>query len=616
MSLKEGRRPVYAISDGKVSLIKGADGYRLPTEAEWEFACRGGTTGPWYFDDLTAQLGAELIADQGQPGIHERRSKFTDRFDRWNFHWSYAQNLTRMAPNPFGLHRMYCGSLEQCWDWASDYDRSQPQDLFVIDPLGAASGKSHVTRGGSAHGPSLGSCNSVARGLLMPPEQSGNYAGFGRVVLSVESVREQLRHDAAPQSAAVAPPWQPNAEQQAFFDDVAKLDGLKAQAAAVEQQLRELNPEYAGTIETKIMDGRVKGITFKGRPIVTLWPVRAFPDLVAISLPHVGPTQLNDLSCLAGLRLEDLHCPYCAVSDLTPITGMPLQHLALHETNVRDLTPLSEMSLETLSLIGTQVADLSPLRNMPLRKLRCGGNPALTDLSPLASLPLEELFCSRTGVTDLSPLAGLPLKILSMREAPWSNYSQVQHLRLEVLGYDVRLFHEADDALLNIPGLRLVAEEADSLPADEFFKNVAARRQEMLAFAAEVAKLPVENQPPAIVQKMKEQNHEQFGSRDLDPVIDQGAVTEVTMRLNGRSRDVTPLIGLAGLRKLTIELNPAMADKPFWIDLSVLTRLPLEELTCRDDMLVKNLPLLREHPTLKLINGKAAGDYLANLTGH
>jgi formylglycine-generating enzyme required for sulfatase activity len=100
--------------------------YRLPTEAEWEYACRAGSETAYYFGDKAEQLG--------------------------NFAW-YAGNSNRRErpfpvgkrlPNRWGLFDMIGNTYEWCQDWHDEYP---PGD--VTDPSGPRSGKARVVRGGS-----------------------------------------------------------------------------------------------------------------------------------------------------------------------------------------------------------------------------------------------------------------------------------------------------------------------------------------------------------------------------------------------------------------------------------------------------------------------------------
>ncbi|MGX1273734.1 formylglycine-generating enzyme family protein [Streptomyces phaeoluteigriseus] len=93
LSVDEGLTPVYEIAaDGEgVGWDTAADGYRLPTEAEWEHACRAGTTGPRYgtLDDIAWYRG------NSAERIHEVGGK---------------------VPNPWGLHDTLGNVWEWCWD--------------------------------------------------------------------------------------------------------------------------------------------------------------------------------------------------------------------------------------------------------------------------------------------------------------------------------------------------------------------------------------------------------------------------------------------------------------------------------------------------------------------
>ncbi len=105
---------------------------RLPSEAEWEYACRAGTTTPFSF-------GANISPEQvnyngeypyagGEKGVYRRRTV----------------PVGSLPPNPWGLHEMHGNVWEWCQDWYGDYPREP-----VIDPWGPEEGADRVLRGGS-----------------------------------------------------------------------------------------------------------------------------------------------------------------------------------------------------------------------------------------------------------------------------------------------------------------------------------------------------------------------------------------------------------------------------------------------------------------------------------
>ncbi len=132
-------------------------GFRLPTEAEWEYACRAGSRSRYHFGDEDAGLSTYAW--------FRENSK------------SKTHPVAQKVPNAWGLYDMHGNVWEWCEDWYAPY----ADENEVVDPKGPAQGSDRVLRGGSWHY-SAGSCRSASRGRRGPGRRA-LYVGFRLVFL-------------------------------------------------------------------------------------------------------------------------------------------------------------------------------------------------------------------------------------------------------------------------------------------------------------------------------------------------------------------------------------------------------------------------------------------------
>jgi formylglycine-generating enzyme required for sulfatase activity len=141
--------------------------YRLPTEAEWEYACRAGSKTAYSFDDEEG-----LLPEYGWFGRNS-----SDR----------THTVGLREPNAWGLYDMH-GNV---WEWCSDWDGDYPEGP-ITDPTGPKRGTLRVIRGGGWDCRAV-ECRSASRARYEP---SGRYCNFGlRVALSPSGITQSLEAD-------------------------------------------------------------------------------------------------------------------------------------------------------------------------------------------------------------------------------------------------------------------------------------------------------------------------------------------------------------------------------------------------------------------------------------
>ncbi len=201
--------------------------YELPTEAEWEYACRAGTTTRYWCGDRDADLeGAANIAD-----VSLKRAYKNLVTTAWDDGYPFTSPVGKFRPNPWGLYDMH-GNV---WQWCADgYDKSYYDHSPKQDPKceGAAMGR--VSRGGSYFDPPR--LSRAAYRTAFEAFIPFNHLGFRVVMRPDEAPLKGLSDDA---SAQFTPAEQLDLAWRWFgagFNDAAERAGTRA---------IELDPKFA-----------------------------------------------------------------------------------------------------------------------------------------------------------------------------------------------------------------------------------------------------------------------------------------------------------------------------------------------------------------------------------
>jgi eukaryotic-like serine/threonine-protein kinase len=131
--------------------------YRLPTEAEWEYACRAGTTTPYHFGETLAveqaNYNGNFVYGSGKKGVYREHTTPVGIF----------------PANAWGLFDMHGNVWQWCQDWHDGYSGKD-----LIDPQGPKTGKNRILRGGSWGSHPI-FCRSANRNFADPDSRTEFY---------------------------------------------------------------------------------------------------------------------------------------------------------------------------------------------------------------------------------------------------------------------------------------------------------------------------------------------------------------------------------------------------------------------------------------------------------
>ncbi len=236
--------------------------YRLPTEAEWEYACRAGTTTEFHLGDGLSSTQANFNGHYPHGGAP--KGPFLSR----------TVEVGSFAPNAFGLFDMHGNVWEWCLDWfGSDYYQHSPS----VDPRGPETGQMRVIRGGGWYSDAR-DCRSAFR-YADTPEGIFYVDGFRVVMTDVHGRLDPFPATAPPD--AVTSGGKGEASPPSASGDAAALAAALTTAASGEEWPRWRGPRGDGT-----WHGPRLAETWQASGLTRIWSQSLGPGYAGIAVAH------------------------------------------------------------------------------------------------------------------------------------------------------------------------------------------------------------------------------------------------------------------------------------------------------------------------------------------
>lgn len=423
LSKSENSNPHYFFSgDEFVTSIRG-DSYRLPTEAEWEHACRAGTTSPWFHGAQENKLGTVAWY-----GVGAGNGNSADRTHR----------VGQLQANPFGLHDVHGNVWEMCEDWFDPTSYTHNAEITNRQRTIDVSKGRAVRGGGFLSFPSH--CRSDMRHAFLPTARHQEN-GF-RLLTSVTMVRQALKRTgppipdavpsdplANPASPAIAESVPPNPRNEVSIDFAAERKAaarlLRLAMGKVilgnqrRQEIGELK-EPLPTIPICILSVNLQDANLTDEDLGVLAGCTQITQLNLSGNPRITSAGLKSLEGLQSLRSLNLSATAIDSDGLAFIGRQSqLQRLELRDSQIDD-TGLDQLAacreLRSIAVGGSRVtaAGLAQIvRACPrLTEISLvGDSGANLPLAPLAGLRyLRAVHCAAKQITPegIDVLRSLP----------------------------------------------------------------------------------------------------------------------------------------------------------------------------------------------------------------